>query len=454
MSFSGDVFTKKLSGLQETQDSIVSISQWVLFHHRHAKESSRIWQQVILAENSANKKLSLLYLCNDVVQQAKRKRKLEFIQEFSLVLPETLTKIYSSLNSQIKGKVDRLIGVWEERLIFSSSQINDFRSAIQKSERNSKIPSGPAVVPQLSKLNELFLKYNTLVTSTNGNYTQFNIQSNKYLGDSQSNLPLPKIYISKLNVLEKLANISKTNLNELIEIKDQINLELAKLLDLADFSQDSSKLVNINTSLAKLNDTRNELKSMVNQNSQPGIEESSPDFDPISSNDSELKKDDSDDDLVPTYEDSDDDGGDDDEKDNGAKSNHKSSAEESTEEIQSGQPTLKRRASTTPSGGSTPKKVAFSEDIEVKEFEREENSMEQEEVKTNDDVEVREFASHHKDQIELKHDLEGKLKDSVEYNVDNDVSGDDDGYDPQEVDDNKQDEGEASDVMSLLMKLS
>ncbi|KAM9886447.1 hypothetical protein OXX79_014182, partial [Metschnikowia pulcherrima] len=71
-------------------DSIVSISQWVLFHHRHATHLCELWADYTLDNNASaqsKKKLSLLYLCNDVVQQARHKRKPEFTAGFAAKLP-------------------------------------------------------------------------------------------------------------------------------------------------------------------------------------------------------------------------------------------------------------------------------------------------------------------------------------------------------------------------------
>ncbi|KAM9923272.1 hypothetical protein OXX80_011606, partial [Metschnikowia pulcherrima] len=100
MSFSPEIFRKKLDALQETQDSIVSISQWVLFHHRHATHLCELWADYTLDNNASaqsKKKLSLLYLCNDVVQQARHKRKPEFTAGFAAKLPRVFHAIYGSV---------------------------------------------------------------------------------------------------------------------------------------------------------------------------------------------------------------------------------------------------------------------------------------------------------------------------------------------------------------------
>lgn len=460
MSYSAESFTKKLSVLQDTQDSIVSISQWVLFHHRHAPETALIWKKVILQEKSGSKKLSLFYLCNDVVQQAKRKRKTEFLVEFAKILPDTFSKVYLTLDSNVKSKVDRLIKLWEERDIFNSRQISDFRSAIKLSitTENATIARANLMTSQVKALNELFVRFNSLAETTGGNYTQFNIQSNNYLGDNQDNLPSPKIYMTKLNVLQKLGNISRDNLKNLLEIKQKIKGELTQLLELTDDSDEQTKIAKIDTTLTKLVETRNELKAMIPDYEQKPREPESTSASTTtnSSSQSTTVEDDDDDDMVPTYEDSDDD------KDDEV------AVEDTTEDVTPSQPSLKRRASNTTSGGSTPKKVAFSEDIEVKEFETEDDMQgpQDDEPEATDD-----FAIHHKDTLRLKHEQEERLhtpaidfsNDSLdngqdEYNVTNSGGGDDDddnddGYDPEEGVE-KQAENGSSDVMSLLMKLT
>ncbi|EGW33659.1 uncharacterized protein SPAPADRAFT_59030 [Spathaspora passalidarum NRRL Y-27907] len=393
MSFSSSSFCKKLDILQETQESIVSISQWVLFYQKHCKDSARTWADYTISKSHpSNKKLSLLYVCNDIVQQARRKRKQEFITEFAKVLPGVLQKIYPTVDSSIKAKIDRLISVWEQRQIFDSSDIARIKGSltIQEQPTESKLTNsvqGDSIVPDLKHINDLYIHLNQLTDLSQANLTQFGIQSKTYLPHDPTlseNLPAPRQYISKLNMLEELSKVSINNITEIKNTKLKIKTHLDNLSRLLSegIKTEDSKIGIINEKLTRLHTTRDELKSMLESgdgNQQPPQqlsedEEESPTFEAIADDD-----DDDDDDLLPTYED-------DDEK-----------PEESN----------KRRYSQTPSGGSTPssKRVAFSEDIEVKEYDRD-DSNEADNNKPPESPEIAEMIHHHKDSLELKHEQE------------------------------------------------
>ncbi|EEQ39331.1 hypothetical protein CLUG_03459 [Clavispora lusitaniae ATCC 42720] len=420
MSFSPDIFNKKLDSLQETQESIVSISQWVLFHHRHAQELCRLWSDYTLTRTSkSNKRLSLLYLCNDVVQEARHKRKPEFSAEFAKILPKALHTIYPSLDSAIKPKVERLVGVWEQRNIFSQKDIKAMREALESAKGGKsqiqntdtdKAPStsGPQVATDLVHLNNLYHHMAQLQETCQANLTQVGIQSKAYLPNDLSvsdNLPSPKVYISKLNVLEKLCNMTTKNLEDIKNTRKEIVSVLGNLQKLAAEGEntDDSKVSIIGRKLDKLYTTRQELKEILGEEepttqSNEENETPSPSFEPTS---------DSATDLVPTYENSSDDDDDDNDNDTSMPVGTVPSA------------SRKRKLSDSSVSSTTSKKsVAFSEDIQVKEYDREEQTEVIKIVKSDTESEddyvpdieepepsdLKEYESKHKDDLELMHE--------------------------------------------------
>lgn len=355
MSFSPEVFHKKLSQLLETLDLIVSISQWVLFHHRHAKELCSVWQQYTLKTPSSDlkKRLSLLYLCNDVVQQARLKRKLEFVEEFAHILPDTLNRVYPLLDVPIKQKVERLIGVWEQRGVFAPSDIKSMRRGVEllkksllladaKEEAEPALPQKNLVAPELVHLNLLFTNLNRLQELCLSNFAQIGVQAKQYLPDSHSQLealPLPKVYVAKLNMLEKLCTMTQRTMLEINVSRQDILAALGKLTALVSDagSADEAKRDAIAGYMARLEETRNDLLDMVNQEAEEDgsrAEEPSPAF---VANGSAA------DDTLPTYENSD-----------------------SEDE----QPQKRRKLSDS-------KKVAFADEVQVNEYERDDHAQQQ-----------------------------------------------------------------------------
>ncbi|CAN3372403.1 hypothetical protein DIURU_002465 [Diutina rugosa] len=433
MSFSADGFSRKLEALQETQDSIVKLSQWVLFHHRNLRDIARMWAAFVEKQprGSSRKQLTLLYLCNDVVQQAKRKRKQEFVDEFASVLPTVFQRVYARLDSPTQGKVDRLISVWQDRVVFDSAQIASFKQAIKQSvSAQPSAAAGPPataagstkLVPELNHLNDLFGQLNKVNTTAQGNLAQFNVQSKQYLpGEDAPNAPSPKVWISKLNTLEKLGEMATTAIKDQQRLKQQIRSQLALMLKTLEegVSKDDDKLADIASKLQTLDETRQELKQMNSDTDdhKPRPLPTKPSSSSSASASASASADEEDD-ALPTYEkDSDDDDDDDDDNDNttnttGGPASAASTATAAASALATAAPapgadgesavaepespafstaplspgggsdtegengSRKRRLSQTPSGGSTPshKKVAFSEDIEVKEFDQDDGN--------------------------------------------------------------------------------
>lgn len=468
MSFSPDVFKKKLDSLQETQDLIVSISQWVLFHHRRVKDLCQLWSQYTLLDDpklNSKKKLSLLYLCNDVVQQARHKRKPEFLAEFAKVLPQVLNKVFPTLDDPIKPKIERLVGVWEQRGIFGGSDIRNMRKAIDLLKSGKRYgedtptespvarvqQAGPKLNSELVHLNNLYNHMAQLSDVCNSNLTQIGHQSKQYLPNdhgSQDALPLPKIYISKLNVLEKLCNVTSQNLNDIKTARKDILSLLVGLQRLLEdgLSTDASKEQIISQRLDKLRSTRTSLQEMVDEEggeAEPSApveddEEASPAFETDSPPPTSVPAPPpQDDDALPTYDNSDSDEDDD-------------------------EPPVKKRKASDSSISSTAsgkKSVAFSEDIQINEYDREDLTdiikVVKSDTESDDDTnfepslpdDLQEYEAHHKDDLELHKAHHGDNGHGT-----NNGNGESNNNGSNEGSNN--DDGQQSGLLSLLSKLS
>ena len=76
-----------------------------------------------------NKKLTLLYLANDVIQNTKKKGP-EFKVEFTKFLPRTLQHVSQTKDESVCKSVERIISVWEERKVFEPDTIVRFKSML------------------------------------------------------------------------------------------------------------------------------------------------------------------------------------------------------------------------------------------------------------------------------------------------------------------------------------
>jgi regulator of Ty1 transposition protein 103 len=69
MAFTDDVVEQRLSGLNESHDSISTTAQWLMFHRRHADRIVQLWMNR-LQDSSSNKRLNLIYLANGMMRVA------------------------------------------------------------------------------------------------------------------------------------------------------------------------------------------------------------------------------------------------------------------------------------------------------------------------------------------------------------------------------------------------
>ncbi|KAL4325641.1 hypothetical protein GQ457_11G006210 [Hibiscus cannabinus] len=117
-AFDGQILTEKLSKLNNSQQSIESLSRWCITHRKKAKQIVETWDELF---NSSQKerRVSFLYLANDILQNSRRKGS-EFVNEFWKVLPAALKHVYDDGDESGKKAVTRLIDIWEERKVFGS----------------------------------------------------------------------------------------------------------------------------------------------------------------------------------------------------------------------------------------------------------------------------------------------------------------------------------------------
>ncbi|KAK6874574.1 hypothetical protein K4I79_005900, partial [Candida tropicalis] len=269
------------------------------------------------------------------------------------VLPDVLSGCYSEL----KPKIDRLLNVWQERKIFTTDEITAMKEALVKPQPvpQKAQPPREEITTELRFVNDLFKRLQELTKINQGNLTQLGIQSKTYLDPKNSEtLPDPTIYKSKLNMLEKLGIVCISNIEEIKKIRIQIKSQLDNLSKLIGDGVDSDdvKVQAINEKLHKLKQTRDELDQ----------EETGQVVDVVDVH-VDVEEDEDGEDDMPGYE---------------PESDIETEAETETE-------SRKRRLSQTSSGASTPKKVAFSEDVEVFEGKQEEDEQEQDEEKKQEE---------------------------------------------------------------------
>ncbi|CAA3025001.1 Hypothetical predicted protein [Olea europaea subsp. europaea] len=117
-AFSEQILADKLSKLNSTQQCIETLSHWCIFHQSNSEKVVATWDKQFHSSEMA-KKVPLLYLANDILQNSKRNGN-DFVIEFWKVLPAALKEVVKKGNDCEKNVVSRLVKIWEERRVFGS----------------------------------------------------------------------------------------------------------------------------------------------------------------------------------------------------------------------------------------------------------------------------------------------------------------------------------------------
>jgi len=132
MSETGDqmasAFVTKLAGLTSTSQSIETLSHWCVFHRKRAKILAPAWQRELRAA-PPKRKLSFLYLANDVMQNS-RKKGSEWIEALWPIMSwATRHTLRNTGDDKTQKSCAKLVKVWQDRKIFGSRSLDGWLDA-------------------------------------------------------------------------------------------------------------------------------------------------------------------------------------------------------------------------------------------------------------------------------------------------------------------------------------
>ncbi|PIK47740.1 putative regulation of nuclear pre-mRNA domain-containing protein 1B [Apostichopus japonicus] len=151
-SFSPEALTAKLNSLNNTAQSIQTVSLWLIHHRKHAKIIVKVWFSHLM-KAKPSKKLIHIYLANDVVQNSKKKGP-EFNREFSGIIVAAYKHVYSNLpDEKTLISMQRVLKVWSDRSVFKRDIIQKLKATVFAFKRS--VPSfNDLTVDMLSKANQ------------------------------------------------------------------------------------------------------------------------------------------------------------------------------------------------------------------------------------------------------------------------------------------------------------
>uniref|UniRef100_A0A1B6EQD8 CID domain-containing protein n=1 Tax=Cuerna arida TaxID=1464854 RepID=A0A1B6EQD8_9HEMI len=137
--FTESALSKKLDDLNASQQSIQTLSLWLIHHRKHHEAIVKMWAKEI-QKGDEGRQLTLMYLANDVIQNSKKKGP-EYGREFGTVLRKAFEVVGQKMQGEkTKKSINRLLDVWEERGVYSKSQIADFRRAFRNEVKEDTPP--------------------------------------------------------------------------------------------------------------------------------------------------------------------------------------------------------------------------------------------------------------------------------------------------------------------------
>ncbi|XP_032619963.1 regulation of nuclear pre-mRNA domain-containing protein 1A isoform X2 [Chelonoidis abingdonii] len=159
-AFSEAALERKLSELSNSQQSVQTLSLWLIHHRKHSGLIVTVWERE-LRKAKPNRKLTFLYLANDVIQNSKRKGP-EFTKDFAPVIVEAFKHVSSESDESCKKHLGRVLSIWEERSVYENDVLEQLRQAlygdrkarkrtfeqIKVDENNCSAQSSPSDPPQ------------------------------------------------------------------------------------------------------------------------------------------------------------------------------------------------------------------------------------------------------------------------------------------------------------------
>lgn len=134
-SFTDSSLVKKLTELNNTQQGIQTLSLWLIHHRKHSKTVVQTWYRE-LEKAKPSKRLTFIYLANDVIQNSKKKAP-EFSKDFAHMLPDAFTQASKDADEKMKGSLTRVINIWKERGVYDKTFTKKLINCVESKEARS-----------------------------------------------------------------------------------------------------------------------------------------------------------------------------------------------------------------------------------------------------------------------------------------------------------------------------
>ncbi|XP_030203765.1 regulation of nuclear pre-mRNA domain-containing protein 1A isoform X4 [Gadus morhua] len=129
-AFSEAALEKKLSELSNSQQSVQTLSLWLIHHRKHSQTIVTVWLNE-LKKAQVSRKLTFVYLANDVIQNSKRKGP-EFTQDFAPIIVDAFKHVSREGEESFKKQLGRVLSIWQERAVYENSLLDQLSQVLCK----------------------------------------------------------------------------------------------------------------------------------------------------------------------------------------------------------------------------------------------------------------------------------------------------------------------------------
>lgn len=272
-AFTESALLKKLAELNASQQSIQTLSLWLIHHRKHHAAIIKVWIKEI-QKVTPNRKLVFMYLANDVIQNSKKKGP-EYGKEFGSVLSKAFKHISETCkDDKTFNSLDRILSIWEQRGVYDSNAIKDFYQGLHSQQNGTGTPSHPPPVEKKRKVEESTTppsssdskkaksqltpsreRVKSETVEINGKVeTHITLSPHIPIGDP----PEPEVLIKMLQELDKSASSDAPVREKIANLPPEVS-ELALLTKLEDKEAAQKLSIKVNDALKLLNDYNNRL---------------------------------------------------------------------------------------------------------------------------------------------------------------------------------------------------
>lgn len=228
------------------------------------------------------KKLSLVYLVNEVVQQSRARKREEFTGAFASVVPDALADTYKQVPKDVKERIKRVIDVWKQRMVFPPETLevidNKVLTAPAASSSSSQMAGGssllnnisgfggggmsviPSSLKQLTSVQKALDENETKVQNLRDPITK----EYSDLFDTEA-LPAPPAYAKKLASLLTNLEMATASTKKVIATRKDVLSHLKTLIETneAALKNEDSFLSELDEKLKHTKETKTEVEGML-----------------------------------------------------------------------------------------------------------------------------------------------------------------------------------------------